>query len=547
MTRAKFVRNTMETIGDLKEKASTTAATTYKAATPVLNREDSDDIPTTQSSASVETNSQQAEKMNRGNGFLPISDGVFSVLSSASIASSRWMLRRSISSKSFNSVPSTSRRSSSTTATKQNKRNSVTSGNHRNNESENDENKFAVKSIDSRESWLGDMENLLKMNQILQNSQHIERIQQQQQSTTDICSNNNIVESPTTKNQKELKNSYITRRRRGQSLISPLAGLSGTFDDISLLKQKRRLSHSSTDPNIYALDKDAYEKTATNNGVDIKMCKEGLVMQKHVMEDALKKARYRGWQSSFLIVREGKIDLCRPPSISKEQKRKSLWGNNNSQYKNSHIHDFYNQYEQNTLYNNFKKDEAELIQSIDLKHSVANTLPPPGWHGERHHVFSLQTSNGAVWLFESHNMESTLTWVTCCNYWAALLSKESLPGAVCNLDYGWTVTTIQNNDHRGNDNSNDDDDSGKMNSDRNMENHNSAGVSRSLLSSFSQQQDNDDDGDEDVVISHWIPPAPSMITSQISETEKVLVLERHLISLQYEIKEHRIAREIRWT
>ena len=105
--------------------------------------------------------------MNRGNSILPISDGVFSVLSVASIAPSRWTLRRSISSKSFNSVPSTNnRRLSLTAATKKNKRTSVISSNHKNSEFENDENndnKFAVKSIDSRESWLGDMESLLKV------------------------------------------------------------------------------------------------------------------------------------------------------------------------------------------------------------------------------------------------------------------------------------------------------------------------------------------------------------------------------------------------
>ena len=195
------------------------------------------------------------------------------------------------------------------------------------------------------------------------------------------------------------------------------------------------------------------------------------------------------------------------------------------------------------MYSNCKKDQAELIQSLDLRHSVANTLPPPGWHGERRHVFSLQTSNGAVWLFESLDMESTLTWVTCCNYWAALLSKEALPGAVCNLDYGWTAMTIQNDDYEHGDDD-------KMDSDEKKEDGSNTDVPPSVSSSFSQQQrqqNNDDDDDEeeeaDVMISDWMPPAPSMITSHIPEADKILVLEKHLISLQCEIKEHRVARE----
>ena len=170
MTRAEFVKNTMETICDLTKQASGMIVTTPTTVASVFGRVESNDMRAIQSSTTVATNSQQAQKANRRNGFLPISDSVFSMLSSASTASSRWMLRRSISSKSFNSAPSTSRRSSSTTMTtttiKQHKRNSINSSNYKNTESENgenDDNKFAVGSIDSRESCLGDIENLLKV------------------------------------------------------------------------------------------------------------------------------------------------------------------------------------------------------------------------------------------------------------------------------------------------------------------------------------------------------------------------------------------------
>ncbi|KAI9271821.1 hypothetical protein BDA99DRAFT_306055 [Phascolomyces articulosus] len=549
MTRSKFIRNTMDTIHDLAKVTDTTTSITitHPTVTTAFGNDNTNNNCTP-------TNNQDPDKIaatTRLKGFLPISESVFSVLSSASSASSRWMLRRSISSKSFGSIiptppspkqqqPCSEKKDSIPTSIKK----GGLLGNNQNNENTAKCTQIAGL-VDSQEMWSEEMENLLKdiylsvkVRQIIKND--ISGEQKQKQQCPD--ENENVpdgsaakVEGMEVTKDQEDKKTVILRRRRGQSLLSPLAGLSGALDDISLVKQKRRLSHSPTDPSIYALDKNIFTSATAaavneHSNTSIKMCKEGIVMQKHVMEYATKKARHRGWQPCFLIVREGKADLCRPRSTTKEQKRKSLWGN---QHKNSHIHDFYHQYETNILYSNSKKDQAELIQSIDLKHSLANTLPPPGWNGERQFVFSLQAADGAVWLFESVDLESTLAWVTCCNYWAALLSKEALPGAVCNLDYGWT--TVTHNLLENNENKDEDDKYTERNDDKTA----TVGISPSSSSTLSQQQDNPDN----VMISDWVPPSPSMITSQVSEADKILALGKHLTFLQLEIKEHRASRE----
>ncbi|KAI9494979.1 hypothetical protein BDB00DRAFT_281281 [Zychaea mexicana] len=545
MSRAKFITNTMTTIRDVMTMTTPEKPTIRNSVTGAVA------ITNDNSSSSSFTNDNGNNKAARRRTLLSLSESVLSALTSASNGSSRWMIRRSMSSKSVNSIPSPGTLTTHNEAHRQqpssSKQNWVVSNNNEIDNSNNDTeqqnsstNNTRFGLIDEQRSWSEDMENLLKDlyisvkgNQIIQNN----RMKRASASTHDQTDRNTA--SPSSNNiDSSSSNKALLRRRRGQSLLLPLAGLSGALDDISLLKQKRRLSHSPTDPSIYALDNRGCEATnittSSTGSPNIRMRKEGIVMQKHIMEHATKKARHRAWQPCFLVVHGGKADLCRPPPSSsataKEQKRKSIWGG----YSHT-IHDSYYEREQNILCastgsssnnnnNSAKRTEkdrrAALVQTIDLKHSIANTLPPPGWHGGRRHVFSLQTADGAVWLFESVDAESTVAWVTCCNYWAALLSKEAMPGAICNLDYGWWHSSNIGNSFVYNNSDSNNDSSGADNS-------SNTNIDCSI----------------DIVISDWTPPSPSMIASQLSETEKTIVLKKHIAFLQQEIKDHRAVRE----
>jgi hypothetical protein len=81
--------------------------------------------------------------------------------------------------------------------------------------------------------------------------------------------------------------------------------------------------------------------------------------------------------------------------------------------------------------------EGILFLTIDLKHTLCNVLPPPGYNKLRPHVFALQQPNGGVYLFQGPSLDDVTTWVSTCNYWAARQSKEPLQGGVGNMDYGW--------------------------------------------------------------------------------------------------------------
>lgn len=100
----------------------------------------------------------------------------------------------------------------------------------------------------------------------------------------------------------------------------------------------------------------------------------------------------------------------------------------------------------------------------------------------RKHVFCLQAADGAVWLFQTTSFVTLLEWVSSCNYWAAALSKEPLPGGVCNIDYGWGSSST---------------------------------------------------------VTEWTAPAPCMIASTLELHQQLAALESWTLRLTKELEEHR--------
>lgn len=83
------------------------------------------------------------------------------------------------------------------------------------------------------------------------------------------------------------------------------------------------------------------------------------------------------------------------------------------------------------------QDNANSVGLVDLAHSLAHALPPPGYNRQRPHCMVLTLSNGGVYFFQAGTEELVNEWVSTCNYWAARTSKEPLAGGVSNMEYGW--------------------------------------------------------------------------------------------------------------
>lgn len=139
-----------------------------------------------------------------------------------------------------------------------------------------------------------------------------------------------------------------------------------------------------------------------------------------------------------------------------------------------------------------------------LNHTLSNILPPPGYNRHRPHVFALQQADGGVYLFQVPSSEEAQEWVATCNYWAARGSKEPLPGAVSNMDYGW------------------------------------GSCLNDVIMDLDKGQGYASDVDPDsIVLADWVPPQPTMVSSTLDEREQYKSLQKYLAGLNEEINQHR--------
>lgn len=221
--------------------------------------------------------------------------------------------------------------------------------------------------------------------------------------------------------------------------------------------------------------------TSSPSGVkNSSLRKEGLLTRKHVMESRDKKARQRGWQLCRVVVQEGTMYLYSSLSCSS-----SFALNDNGQQRRRHrerprtlstiTHSYY--------YRSFRSNSTQ----INLRHSLTTAMPyASGCGHQRPFVFCVKTADGAVWLFETLTSEAAHEWTQMCNYWAARLSKEPLDGAICNLDYGWATDSTA------------------------------------------------------AMIHDWTPPPPpSTLSSHLSPSDQLVMLQRRITLLEQELDQHR--------
>ncbi|CEP17034.1 hypothetical protein [Parasitella parasitica] len=257
-------------------------------------------------------------------------------------------------------------------------------------------------------------------------------------------------------------------------------------------------------------------------------CKEGIVMRKHLLENANHKARHREWRECYLEVHEGELRMYSLQSGQNQLGDKNLFRHSNATPSfnslDAHSSNSINRLSSrpsspvpfagvlaNTSIHSKWSSHSQLVGKITLNHTLSNPLPPPGYNRHRPHVFAIQQSDGGVYLFQVPSAEEALEWVSTCNYWAARESKEPLPGGVGNMEYGWgaclndvvvDLDTVRNG--------------------------------YDLKVNYSSTQDPDS-----IVINDWMPPTATMVSSQLDEKAQYDALQKHLAELNEEINQHR--------
>ncbi|KAI8877175.1 hypothetical protein K501DRAFT_337592 [Backusella circina FSU 941] len=239
--------------------------------------------------------------------------------------------------------------------------------------------------------------------------------------------------------------------------------------------------------------------------------KEGVVMRKHLLESASQKAKHREWKECFLEVGNGgelRIYALQGSSAGEEHRR--------SVFRHSSVN--FNTLEKSNLPTTSSSfggatggkwaSHSQLLSKIQLNHTLANALPPPGYNRQRPFVFAIQEPDGGVYLFQAVSADEVNEWVSTCNYWAARESKEPLPGVVGNMEYGW----------------------GKCLDDviLNLDTY-EAGDSGAFIGS----------DPDNIIIHDWQPPSATLVSSKLSEKEQFEQFQKHLNTLNNDINEHR--------
>ncbi|KAG0175135.1 hypothetical protein DFQ29_007236 [Apophysomyces sp. BC1021] len=242
--------------------------------------------------------------------------------------------------------------------------------------------------------------------------------------------------------------------------------------------------------------------------------KEGVVMRKHLLENATQKARHRDWKECFLVVGEGELKMYALQNTN-ESDRKSMFRPSSASFANLADSLSKTTPAQSTSFGgvpvngNKWASSSQLIGTIKLNHTLSNVLPPPGYNRQRPHVLAIQQPHGGVYLFQAASSDQVNEWVATCNYWAARESKEPLAGGVSNMEYGWgaclndvilDLDAVENGDK--------------------------------IAGNYLHDPDS-------VTIYDWIPPAPPMVSSTSDEQEQYDGLQKHLDALNKEINEHR--------
>ncbi|KAI0305683.1 hypothetical protein B0F90DRAFT_1815266 [Multifurca ochricompacta] len=239
--------------------------------------------------------------------------------------------------------------------------------------------------------------------------------------------------------------------------------------------------------------------------------KEGMLCRKQYNESAGKRAKSKAWMDVFVVIQKGELNMFTFGEHAIGGQRVVGGGN--------------------------WLENANHVGMLQLAHSLAHSLPPPGYNRQRPFCMVLTLSSGAVYFFQAGTEELVNEWVQTCNYWAARQSKEPLAGGVSNMEYGWNRVSDVLQHGR----SLSDDESARM---HDYTDTMSVRSGRSSHSRFSRKDGastmrvGSSPWSDRTNINEWkLPLAPSVPSTHDEETQ-LETLKKHVATLMQELQEH---------
>ncbi|KAI1612388.1 hypothetical protein EDD36DRAFT_384015 [Exophiala viscosa] len=239
--------------------------------------------------------------------------------------------------------------------------------------------------------------------------------------------------------------------------------------------------------------------------------KEGIVKHKCHLEGVEKRSKDRNWSDCFAVIEKGWMRLFSFSNSGKSLRNKSrlpkaggVVGGGNWQ------------------------DNAEEVWKFMLRHTIASSLPPPGYSKARPYVWALSLPTGAVHLFSVGTPDIVKEFVTTANYWSARLSKEPMMGGISNMEYGWSDGVLNYALMASEAPSN-----GRPSTQMSM---------RSSLDHVSSVRAKLP-GDR-AHINDWAPPQQSMFASQLLEVDQLKALQIYVNNVEDELQKHNELRSL---
>lgn len=241
--------------------------------------------------------------------------------------------------------------------------------------------------------------------------------------------------------------------------------------------------------------------------------KEGMLCRKQYWESAGKRAKSKNWMDVFVVIQRGELNMF-------------TFGDHGGGFSA-------------VVGGGNWLENAQSVGAVQLSHSLAHSLPPPGYNRQRPHCMVLTLSNGGVFFFQAGTEELVNEWVSTCNYWAARTSKEPLAGGVSNMEYGWNrVTDALNGRSASDDQKPDHDRADSMSVRSGRSTRSKLGWKESVHTVRAHSP-----WPERLFINEWKPPIPPSISSIHDEETQLEALQKYVHMLKKDLKHHNELRE----
>ncbi|RVX74791.1 hypothetical protein B0A52_01068 [Exophiala mesophila] len=240
--------------------------------------------------------------------------------------------------------------------------------------------------------------------------------------------------------------------------------------------------------------------------------KEGIVKHKCHLEGVDKRSKDRNWNDCFAVIEKGWMRLFSFSATAKSLRHKArtpkagaVVGGGNWQ------------------------ENAEEVWKFMLRHTIASSLPPPGYSKARPYVWALSLPTGAVHLFSVGTPEIVKEFVHTANYWSARLSKEPMMGGISNMEYGWSDSVV----------------SRTLPGSEGPPVTNNAVTSPRPSTQMSMRSSMEHVGGvrarlagDRAHINEWSPPQQSMFASQLLEVDQLKALQTYVNNVEDELQKH---------